>query len=217
LQSAFSDRVHAVRFKSAKQATASVIELHRIAFAERKTARATKGSRTVRGRAGRETIRTPKRDRPQHGCYGQRVASWQALKGKKPQERRPGQTTPSCVRQCDGGSSSQVPTAQAARPGRRCQVRRVPTTGKQHADWFGRPARGDGEGVEAQAKELRDDAGGDEQGEKRPVGWFEIKTRRPKPIGRTRARIRIHSRRPKARGRRSERLGNERSIAWDRS
>jgi hypothetical protein len=28
----------------------------------------------------------------------------------------------------------------------------VPTTGKQHADWFGRPARGDGEGVEAQAR-----------------------------------------------------------------
>jgi len=47
----------------------------------------------------------------------------------------------------------------------------VPTTGKQHADWFGRPVRGDGEGVEVQAKKSREhDAGGDGQGEKRPVG-----------------------------------------------
>jgi hypothetical protein len=80
---------------------------------------------------------------------------------------------------------SGVRTAQKARPGRRCQVRRVPTAGKQHADWFGRPVRGDGEGVEAQAVKAREhDAGGDEQGEKRPVGRFESKTRRSKPIDR---------------------------------
>jgi hypothetical protein len=59
-------------------------------------------------------------------------------------------------------------------------------------------------------KKLRDDAGGDEQGEKRPVGWFEIKTRRSKPMGRTRARTRIHSRRPSARM--SERATRQRAL-----
>jgi hypothetical protein len=47
----------------------------------------------------------------------------------------------------------------------------VPTTGKQRADWFGRPARGDGEDVEAQAGKSREhDADGDGPGEKRPAG-----------------------------------------------
>jgi hypothetical protein len=41
------------------------------------------------------------------------------------------------------------------------------------------------------------DAGGDEQGEKRPVGRFEIKTRRSKPIDRKRARTRIIRGKPK--------------------
>jgi hypothetical protein len=55
------------------------------------------------------------------------------------------------------------------------------------------------------------DAGGDEQGEKRPVGRFEIETQRLKPIDRKRARTRSFAA-AEARGRRSGRLGNERSI-----
>jgi len=65
---------------------------HRIRIAKNRKGdeRLSSGPRT-RGSRGEEE--TPKRDRPQHGCYGQRVASWQALKGPKPQERRRGHTT----------------------------------------------------------------------------------------------------------------------------
>jgi len=67
----------------------SGIELHRIAFAQRKTAWATSPLESPRTRGSSGEDQTPKRDRPQHGCRGQRVASRQVLKGTKPQERRP--------------------------------------------------------------------------------------------------------------------------------
>jgi len=93
----------------------------------------------------------------------------------------------------------------------------VPTAGKQRADWFGRPARGDGEGVEAQAKPSSMEA----------ASMTPAVTNR---VRRSRRLVRdqdatVKANRPdacpdqdsfaaaKARGRWSERLGNERSIA----
>jgi hypothetical protein len=78
----------------------------------------------------------------------------------------------------------------------------VPTAGKQRADCFGWPVRGDGENVEAQAKPSQMEAASmtpavTNKGEKRPVGRFEIKTRRSKPIERRVPEPLIHSRRPK--------------------
>jgi len=99
IASTFSDRVYAVRSATCNQSNRlrPDIELHRIAFARRKTARAGAPRSKASARRGRAMAReTPKRDRPDRGRSGQRVSGQGALKGTKTSREASDQTAVFC-------------------------------------------------------------------------------------------------------------------------
>jgi len=98
----FSRRVYATRILTwQKQPAHPLIELHRIVFVKRTTAWATSTLECPRTRGSSNEEQTPKRDRAEHGSSVQRVAGQWALKGTKPQERRPINTAHSA---CDSAT-----------------------------------------------------------------------------------------------------------------
>jgi hypothetical protein len=152
---ALSRRVYAARLHRANtQPSRPHIELHRIAFTRRKTARATSlfglTPRTRGSNIGEQRRSGIVRSR---GRPGQRIASWQALKGTKPQERRP--VIRRGLRECATNRPNDCPQ-------KRRQRDRAGNVRFALAHWYSQPAgasnlpigsagpKRDGENVEAQ-------------------------------------------------------------------
>jgi hypothetical protein len=147
-----SRRFHAVRMNLAKPPAARPPSSFTASHSQGEKPQGRRRFPKVRGRAGRDA-KIKRRSGIVHSTAAVDSASRPAsAEGAKTSREAPGQTALLCVRQCDEAQRSEVRAAQVARSGRPGLVRRVPTAGKQRADWFGRPVRGDGEGVEAQAE-----------------------------------------------------------------
>jgi hypothetical protein len=98
----FSRCVHAARLRTCeKQSTTPFIELHRIAFAERKTARAASSFDLVRDRAGRTDDAKPQRDHPEHGRPGTAHREPANAEGAETSREAPDLYDVRRARQCD--------------------------------------------------------------------------------------------------------------------
>jgi hypothetical protein len=174
VSTSFSRRVHAARFRGAQpQTTGPDIELHRIVFARRKTAGATSPLELTPRTRVEQRRKTPKRDRPEPGRSGQRIARRQALKGTKTSREAPGHSTCDA---CDSatfikssrGGLHEIGPVMSGWSGR--------CSGRERADWFGRPEGDKDESTPRRRLRREHDAARDETGEEASQRQPESKT-----------------------------------------